>query len=644
MTQQDKNNSISLDSLRSSKRKQRNIDGKELRDFGNGKKEFDPEANGFFPEVNERKSDKDVALELFDKQLEERRAEVEHFNALIDKYDGVLTEEDYLRETGKEYILSNLNSSMTDKERAEVEAERAENRRKKEEAKKQEEESKKIVNMPVQQNTQVNESDGWDDLDELEKEILSEEENIMPIAKGTPIVGEINKQELRKQNTVQPMGTTDTFVDPNLSRKTTLNDTEKVNLDKLPPDTETVSDDELEEEILMDNREEEKEQPVNVAVETVEYVAPVQKATVYDEHGMSEEEKDLAALDDEESLDEDSEIESYWKKIGSAYNKKVKPVVKKLDLNATVVSSEPVTVSSIINRSSSKASKVYKWALLKSGRPVTVKSFTAAELNDLGTMAGSAARAKEIIKALWDHIVEGGGDNFDQWCKTTSHKDLPHLWFAAYAACFEGANYVPYVCDKCKEATVSDNLDILSMVKYKDDSIKETVREICNMNYEPNMGKISPVSRIQISDDIVIDFKDPSVYDILTVGLLDNATQQKYSEGAAMVPYISNIYAIDTSSGTTVLRPLLNKTYPGNEAKTIKRKAIEFSMIIRSLNTEQYSLVSNYITSLAKEEEDLMTYQYPEYTCDHCHETIPAMDITASEMVFTRHRLALIES
>lgn len=651
---------ISLDSLKSSNRKRRNIDGGELRDFGNGLMEFDPEANGFFPEEeNNRQSDKEAALELFDKQLEERRKEVEVFNALIDKYDGVLTEEDYLRETGQSYITNALNDKMTDEERAEVEAERAANRKKKEE-----ERLAAMEEAARQSTSQLFGDEDYDDLDDLEKEILAEEELNMPIAKGTPVVGEFNEKSLQRQNQVQPMGTTDTYVDPNLARKNNKKVEAPVEVAPEEPVADTlvssnaIEEEKYEDDILNDIAMESAPTPVlpkapevtvledNVAIAgKVAYVPPVQQAQVFDENGLSEEEKDLAALDDETITDDmdDDDVDTYWKKVGSAYNKKVKPVIKKLDLNAVVVSSEPVTVSSIVNRSTA-TTHAFKWVLPVSGRPFTMKSFTASELNTLGNMAGTTSRARDIIKALWDHIIEGAGDNFDQWCKVTSHKDLVHLWFGVYGACFDGANYVPYVCDKCKEATISDNLDILDMVQYKDDSVKEKVAAIRNMNYEPDMGKVSPVTRVQISDTIVIDFKDPSVYDILTSGLIDNNTRQKYSEGSVMVPYIANIYAIDTSSGTPVLRPLSNKVYPGNEAKTLKRKAIEYSMVIRSLNSEQYSIVSNYITQVSEEDEDLVTYAYPEYTCDNCHETIQKIETTPSEMVFTRHRLALTEN
>lgn len=653
---------ISLSALKSSSRK-KNIDGKELRDFGNGKMEFDPEANGFFPSTdNDRKSDKEAALELFDQQLEARKEEVRVFNDLIDKYDGVLTEEDYRRETGQTYITGNLGDTMTDEERAEIEAERAANRQKKQEeleiAQKQEQEKNKVSEFPSSSLSSF--MDDEEDLDELEKEILAEEDNIMPVVKEAQ---NVNMDQVHQQSQMHPMATSETFVDPNIARlKNTVKKEEQV-METIDPKEEYVpeeeyfddEDDELENEIMQDEivpehietveKLKKEETTSSVLTGKVDFIAPKQQEQIIDENGMSEEEKDLAALDDDTISDDmdDDDTDSYWKKIGVAYNKKVKPVIKKLDLNATVVSSEPVSVSTLVNNSAS-ANHTFKWVLPVSGRPYMMKSFTAAELNSLGNMAGSANRAREIIKAIWDHMLDGRGDNFDQWCKVTSHKDLVHLWFGVYGSCFDGANYVPYVCNKCKEATISDNLNILDMVEYKNDEVKSRVEKIRSMEFEPDMGKVVPVSRIQVSDSVVIDFKDPSIYDILTATLIDRNTREKYPEGSAMVPYISNIYFIDYSSGNLVLRPLASRVYPGNEAKTLKRKAIEYSMVIRSLNTEQYSLVSNYIASMSEEGEDDIKYVYPEYTCDHCHETIEKVETAPSEMVFTRHRLALIES
>ena len=650
-------NTINLSSLKSSN-KGRNIDGKELRDFGDGKKEFDPTENGFFaaPE-EERKSDRDIALEALDNQLADRRKEAEEFNRLLDEHDGVMTEEEYLKATGKSFISDMLDDHTTEEEKKEIEEMRAANRAAKE-AEKQTAEKPKIVSMP-NNGEELSEED--DDLDDIEKEILAEEDNTMPIARGTEVTGKFDQSQLQQSNPHQPQVTPDNFVDPNLNRHQVPQEMKQVK--PIVADTRTynadVEDKEIEDDILDDNialgTGEIKGLPKATIADTVattvtgkvSFEAPVQQKQVVGDDGMTEEERDLAALDENDSisLDEDEEDdedgEAYWKKISKEYARKVKPVVKKLDLNAAVVSSEPVTVGTLIHKNTS-VTNIFKWVLPTSGRPFTMRSFTASELNSLGAMAGTASRAKDIIKSLWDHMVDGKGDNFDKWCKVTSHKDLVHLWFGVYGGCFAGANHVPYVCPKCKQATIASDIDVYSMVEYKTPEDKEKVESILNMPMDADMGKIMPVTRIQISDNIVIDFKDPSVYDILTTNLIDNATRQKYAEGAAMLPYISNIYYIEEAPEGIRLRPLSDKVYPGNEAKTLKRKAIEYSMIIRSLNSEQYSTVSSYISQMT-DSDDGITYIYPETTCDHCHVTIPKIETNASEMVFTRHRLAIVQ-
>ena len=650
-------NTINLSSLKSSN-KGRNIDGKELRDFGNGKKEFDPTENGIFaaPE-EERKSDRDIALEALDNQLADRRKEAEEFNRLLDEHDGVMTEEEYLKATGKSFISDMLDDHTTEEEKKEIEEMRAANRAAKE-AEKQTAEKPKIVSMP-NNNEELSEED--DDLDDIEKEILAEEDNTMPIARGTEVTGKFDQSQLQQSNPHQPQVTPDNFVDPNLNRHQAPQEMKQVK--PIVADTPTynadIEDKEIEDDILDDNialgTGEIKGLPKATIADTVatavagkvSFEAPAQQKQVVGDDGMTEEERDLAALDENDSisLDEDEEDdedgEAYWKKISKEYARKVKPAVKKLDLNAAIVSSEPVTVGTLINKNTS-VTNIFKWVLPTSGRPFTMRSFTASELNSLGAMAGTASRAKDIIKSLWDHMVDGKGDNFDKWCKVTSHKDLVHLWFGVYGGCFAGANHVPYVCPKCKQATIASDIDVYSMVEYKTPEDKEKVESILNMPIDVDMGKIMPVARIQISDNIVIDFKDPSVYDILTTNLIDNATRQKYAEGAAMLPYISNIYYIEESPKGIRLRPLSNKIYPDNEAKTLKRKAIEYSMIIRSLNSEQYSTVSSYISQMT-DSDDGITYIYPETTCDHCHVTIPKIETNASEMVFTRHRLAIVQ-
>ena len=663
-------NTINLSSLKSSN-KGKNIEGKELRDFGNGKKEFDPAANGIFaaPE-QERKSDKDIALEALDNQLADRRKEAEEFNRLLDEHDGVMTEEEYLKATGKGFISDMLDDHTTEKEKKEIEEMRAANRAAKE-AEKQEAENPKIVSMPSNNDDQLDEEDN--ELDDIEKEILAEEDNIMPIAKGTEVTGTFDATQLQQHNPIQPQVSADNYMDPNLNRiSRTVPSPQHLEQVKTIV-TPKVKDERATEEIQKDTEPikiDEVDIPGDIALgvgkiqglpettisDTVDtavagdlsFEAPEQRKSVIDEDGLTEEEKDLAALDANENIsldddddEDDDDGEAYWKKIGKEYARKVKPVIKKIDLNAVVVSSEPVTVNTLIRKNVS-VTNIFKWVLPTSGRPFTMKSFTATELNSLGAMAGTASRAKDIIKALWDHMVDGKGDNFDKWCKVTSHKDLVHLWFGVYGGCFAGTNYVPYVCPKCKQATIADNIDIYSMVEYKTPEIKEKVEKILAMPMDADMGKIMPVSRVQISDEIVIDFKDPSVYDILTTNLIDNATRQKYPEGTAMLPYIDNIYFIEESDTGIRLRPLSVTVFPGNEAKTLQRKAIQFSMIIRSLNSEQYSTVSSYISQMT-DTDDGITYVYPETTCDHCHVTIPKVETNASEMVFTRHRLAIVQ-
>ena len=87
----------------------KNIDGKELQDFGNGLKEFDPAANGFeHVKIERLPNDKDRALAAFDKQMEQRREEVEKYNELLDQYGGEISEEDLRKELNQEFITDTL--------------------------------------------------------------------------------------------------------------------------------------------------------------------------------------------------------------------------------------------------------------------------------------------------------------------------------------------------------------------------------------------------------------------------------------------------------------------------------------------------------------------------------------------------------
>lgn len=87
----------------------KNIDGKDVRDFGNGMKEFDPAANGFkAEEVDHGVDPEQKALDELDKVLEEKAKEVQVFNDLQDMNGGVVSEAEVREALDQGYITEDL--------------------------------------------------------------------------------------------------------------------------------------------------------------------------------------------------------------------------------------------------------------------------------------------------------------------------------------------------------------------------------------------------------------------------------------------------------------------------------------------------------------------------------------------------------
>ena len=382
-----------------------------------------------------------------------------------------------------------------------------------------------------------------------------------------------------------------------------------------------------------------KEAKVVNAQESVSSGAkPIEVASAPKQTDMSEEDKDLKALDDDADV---APTEDFDEKLKAELAKKMRPVSKKFDLANAVVSQTPVTVTNALADIVPLDKKVFTWGLYRSKRPVTLKAFTATELNSLSSYMDSAARSRDVFKAIWDHIVRGQGKDFDTWLKTTSYYDVDHLWFAVYGACFGETNYLPYTCPECNEITVSADIDLGRMCKFASDQIKEEFNQILHSPSEQSMGSVFAEYRVQVSDSFVVGLREPSIYDAVIVpNMLDTEFRNKYRDIIGLNAYISNIYKVVDTGAQIELHPIAVKQFIGNETKSVKARIIQYAKIIRSLTSDQYNIIMGHINTL--NETDTIYYRLPAVTCDHCKKEIPEEREAAADLVFMRHRLGIL--
>lgn len=536
----------------------KNIDGKNVRDFGNGLKEFDPAANGFKPEEIDRgEGDDEKALRELDSVLEEKAKEVQIFNDLQDMNNGVVSEEEVREALDQGYITEDLKDGKGGR---------------------------------FEENPNASVLLSFND-DSVKKPIINSKSS-----EDDDLENELNEDDTNDYET-EPIK---------------VEESKPAKTEPVKPIDKSVSN------------------PSSTIVSFED-----RKESVIDEDGRSQEDKDLDALDGDTNSSSDSSSD-FETKLRAEIKKKINPIKRKFDLNSAEVIRKPASVNNYLARKQKLTKRTFMWPLFRSGRPIQIQSFNASELNILSEQARSNT-SLDVFKTIYKHIVGPKGQDFEQWAKCTSYFDVNHLWFAIYGACFYGSNYLPFSCDKCHEITVTSDTPLMDMVKFKDDDAKKLFDEIMSMPIDDNFGSIFAESRIQISDDIVIGLKEPSIYtSMVENSYYDKDFRTKYADIINISSYIADIYLI-TDEG---LEKFDTKQYPNNAVKTAKAKIIQYAKLIRNLSSDEYGILMTAIIEMSKDTESV-TYQMPEITCEKCGAIIPADDQDASALVFTRHQLVM---
>lgn len=350
--------------------------------------------------------------------------------------------------------------------------------------------------------------------------------------------------------------------------------------------------------------------------------------------------------DDEEEEVEDEQFEALKKLVKS----KLAPVAKKFDLSAFQITNKPVALSSALNTVESPATHAADWGLYSSKRHIRMRGFTGSELTKLSQSNNALEReqaimynASAIYNMIFDHIIDAEKPKtMEQWAKCTSFFDIDHIWFCVYRACFNNANYLPFNCtnEDCKHVFLTDDIDTIEMVKFKDEKIKKNFLNIINSKEVPN-SKLYTSELVQISDNFAFSFREPSIYNmVFETAMLDSDFRKKYEDILNILIYIDNIYYINAN--TMQLNPVPYKIWPNNITRTTKARINQYAKVLRSLSSDQFNSLFGYIDKINKMNNEDVTYQIPEVTCTKCGTVLPAQRIGASNLVFTRHQLTTL--
>ena len=185
---------------------------------------------------------------------------------------------------------------------------------------------------------------------------------------------------------------------------------------------------------------------------------------------------DDKAVDVDEETEESSEVttdeesEDQLNILKSLITEKLRPVSKRLNISGFTVATKGTSSNNILAVSEAATSK---WVLPTTGIIIRMKEISG---NKLEMIRDSLDRQPEpdihtALRVIYDHIVSPKAPTFEGWLKSVAYADYDHLFMAVYIASFAGSNYIPIDCI-CKKTYLTDDLNIMDMVNFKDDKAK----------------------------------------------------------------------------------------------------------------------------------------------------------------------------
>lgn len=382
-----------------------------------------------------------------------------------------------------------------------------------------------------------------------------------------------------------------------------------------------------------------------VSVEPIKEEKPVKKPSISSK--INRVTRTYMAVEDTEASDDDDvEVESQddeeedVEALRSLVSKKIIPVAKKLDISTFTVAKQGTTSNNILE---TKEAAIAKWVLPATGIVILLREISGANLENIRTMLGRRpADVRGTLKIIFDHIVSPKPDSFEVWLKSIAFADYDHLFMAIYIAAFAEANYLPIDCnnDTCGKPYLTDDIQIMDMVKFKDEASEAKFTELYNA--EPvNPKGLYTTAISPISERFAIAFKEPDLYSVLIESqYFSDSDNRKYQQTISTMPYIDNIYFIDMA--TRQLIPVEYKVTVNNGSKTAHAKLKRYDQILNTFSVDENAIISAY-TQKINERVDWFSYRIPETTCPNCGHVNPAVeDQTAASLVFLRNRLGVL--
>lgn len=601
------------------------------RDLGNGRREFVPASAGIYDVKREEyKDDIETILDKFDNEyLPNKLKEIEDFNAALDMA-GELTEEEVLQMQGKEYVTKVIEDpkrlgvlkthEMTDEE-AKIRYEQEQEILKRRDE--MERQQRELLNKNIDYNP-----DHYKNLPGME-----EENEPIPVGSVEDLENPVFDKEDEDDEVETQQENLYTKERPEYAYTTPRQEDVDVYDDSSEEDTLDSPDPNYD----SDTKEEENEEFILPQSEVIE-----EGNSYGDEFDKDEEDESDVVI---KTVDDDHESdEQILERFKRSIRDKIKPVTKAFNISTYTVVNKAIPFSNAVQQKTNHFRRA-KWALMSTGRPITIRSFKSTELDEMNNTSNSDSRymtVKKQYSMIFDHIEDPKPKTVEEWAKVNSFLDLEHIWFAIYRACFEGANYIPRDCidtKGCRNVFLTDDTPIMDMVKFKDKDAKKKFFNI--LNKDADISSTMYVSEITpVSDDYAIAFREPSIYNIVfESALVEEDFLNKYQDLVSLLAYVDSVYRIDHTNHTLI--PVNGPHFNDNVTKTYKARIKTLSKVIDTLSSDQYRFILAIIDEINKRGDEV-TYVYPEVTCPKCNRTTKEQSQSAQSMVFLRHQLVAL--
>lgn len=337
----------------------------------------------------------------------------------------------------------------------------------------------------------------------------------------------------------------------------------------------------------------------------------------------------------------EEEIES----IRNEFKEAVKEVVckPKLDLTKFTIKSKPIGISKVLAQPVTKLN-VADWVLYHSKQPISISEMSGHEIEKFDMRRIDKVRSRfnvysEMYRIIFNHIIDPNKpDKMEEWLKKIKFFDNSHLFFAIYKACFCNANYVPYECPKCGKAYM-ETIDIDDMVKFATEEVKTEFYSYLNNRDITSDEEVESVL-VAVNDKYVIGIKSPSIYNVIfEMAVLDQGITEKYFDFLSIISFIDEIYLVDEVNYE--LLPISYNPDPNDFVKTVKRKIKAYYEILKQFNSDEYYNIQGQ-TKAFNNKAETITYVLPKSECKYCKHEIEEREMTPEEMLFIRHRLAIV--